>query len=487
MVQDAPPSPRVRWFALIVLCAGGLLIVLDGSIVTVALPTIQRDLGFTQSSLAWVVNAYLIAFGGLLLLSGRLGDLIGRRSVFLAGLAVFTVASLVCGISTSQQMLIIARFVQGVGGAMTSAVILGMVVMMFPEPGERARAIAVYSFVQAGGASIGVIAGGVLTQGVNWHWIFIVNVPIGLVAGLLSLRLIRPDAGIGLREGADVPGALLVTAGLMLAVYTIVGASDHGWLSGYTLGFGVVAVLLLVGFFVRQATAAKPLLALRIFRYRQVSAANVIMILMVAGLFGFQFFCALYMQRVLFYTPVQTSLAFLPGPLLIAAISLGLAARLITRFGPRPVMVTGLVLFAIALALLVRAPQHGVYAVDVLPVIVLVGVGGGLVMPALMGLAMSAATASDSGLASGLINTTQQVGGAVGLAVLATLATARTNNLVAHGTAATAALNSGYHLAFAVGTGFLVAAVVVAVVVLRQPKAPAPVEAAVDDGAALSA
>lgn len=470
MTHDAPPSDRVRWLALVVLCAGGLLIILDGSIVTVALPTIQRDLGFSRSGLAWVVNAYLITFAGMLLLSGRLGDLIGRRRVFLSGLALFTVSSLICGLSANQQMLIIFRFIQGIGGAMTAAVVLGMIVTMFPDAQERGKAIAVYSFVQAAGASIGVIAGGVLTQDINWHWIFIVNVPIGAVAGVLALRLIQSDRGIGLRAGADVLGAILVTAGLMLAVYTIAEAANYGWGSGRTLGLGAVAAVLLAGFFLRQATAEKPLIPLRIFRSKQVSGANIIMVLMVAGLFGFQFFCALYMQRVLSYSPVQTSLAFLPGPVLIAVVSLGFAARLVGRFGARSVVLVGLALFAVAMLLLTRAPLHGAYIVGVGPVVVLIGIGGGLVMPGLMGLAMSTATASDSGLASGLINTTQQAGGALGLAVLATLAASRTRDLLAGGAAAKPALNGGYHLAFGIAAAFLVAAIVVAALMLKQPK-----------------
>ena len=473
MTQDARPTRDVRWQALVVLCAGGLLIVLDGTVVTVALPTIQRQLAFSEAGLAWVVNAYLIPFGGLLLLSGRLGDLVGRKAVCLTGLGVFTGASLVCGLATSQAMLITARFVQGIGGALTAAVILGMIVTMFPDPRERGKAIAVYSFVQASGASIGVIAGGVLTQGINWHWVFVVNVPIGLVAGVLTWRLVESDRGIGLREGADVAGALLVTAGLMLSVYTIVEAVRYGWGSAHSIGFGVLSIVLLVGFVVRQALASRPLLPLRIFRSRQLSGANVIMVLMVAGLVGFQFFSALYLQRVLGYTPVETSMAFLPGPMLIGVISLVFAAPLITRFGARPVMITGLVLFAASLVLLARAPVDGTYLVNVLPVMVLLGTGGGLVMPALIGLAMSTATPADSGLASGLINTTQQVGGAVGLAVLATLAASRTNDLLGSGTDPVLALNSGYHVAFGVGAAFLFAAIAVAVAVLRQPKAPA--------------
>jgi EmrB/QacA subfamily drug resistance transporter len=483
--DDVGRTGDVRWLALVVLCAGGLLIVLDGTVVTVALPTIQRELAFSEAGLAWVVNVYLIPFGGLLLLSGRLGDLVGRKLVCLSGLGIFTAASLMCGLANSQGTLIAARFVQGIGGALTSAVILGMIVTMFPDAKERGKAIAVYSFVQAGGASIGVIAGGVLTEGMNWHWVFWVNVPIGLLAGVLTWRLVESDRGIGLREGADVAGAVLVTTGLMLSVYTIVEVVRYGWGSAHSIGFGVLSVVLLVGFVVRQALASRPLLPLRVFRSRQLSGANVIMVLMVAGLVGFQFFSALYLQRVLGYTPVQTSLSFLPGPVLIGVISLFFAARLITRFGARPVMLTGLVLFTAALVLLAVAPVDGTYLVNVLPEMVLLGTGGGLVMPALMGLAMSTATPADSGLASGLINTTQQVGGAVGLAVLATLAASRTKELRESGTEAAQALNSGYHVAFGVGAAFLLAAIAVTVVVLREPTAVEPAPAPAPDTSSL--
>jgi EmrB/QacA subfamily drug resistance transporter len=456
-----------RWLALGVLCAGMLMIILDQTIVNVALPSIQRDLGFSQSGLAWVVNAYLIAFGGLLLLAGRLGDLVGRRRVLLVGLAVFTGASLLCGLSDNQQMLVAARFVQGVGGAVASAVILGMIVTMFPEPREQARAIGVFSFVAAAGASIGLLAGGVLTQALNWHWIFFVNLPIGVAAGLLSVRLLPADPGIGLRAGADVAGAVLVTGALMIGVYTIVEAARYGWASAHTLGFGALALGLLGAFLARQATAARPLLPLRIFRSRNLSGANLVQALMVAGMLGMFFLGSLYLQRVLGYDAQQIGLAFLPVALGIGALSLGLSARLTTRFGARTVLLPGLVLVAVGLVLFSRVPGHASYLVDLLPVMLLLGVGAGLAFPALMTLAMSGATAEDSGLASGLVNTTQQVGAAFGLAVLATVSTARTGHLLAAGRAGDAALTGGYHLAFGIGAALVVAALVVAVLVLR--------------------
>ena len=433
MTQTAATTDRSRWLALVVLCAGMLMIILDQTIVNVALPTIQSDLGFSQSSLAWVVNAYLIALGGLLLLAGRIGDLIGRKRIFLAGLAVFTLASLLCGAAQSEEMLIGARFVQGIGAAMTSAVILGMIVTMFPEPREQAMAIGIYSFVASAGASIGLLAGGLITQAINWHWIFFVNLPIGIAAAVLALRLLEADPGVGLREGADVAGAALVTAALMLGVYTIVGTVDHGWVSAHTLGFGAVAAVLLAGFVARQATASRPLVPLRIFRSRNVSGANIVQALMVAGMFGMFFLGTLYLQRVLHYDAVQTGAAFLPVSVGIGVLSLGFSARLITRLGARAVLLPGLALLVAGLVLLTGAPVGGDYVTDLLPAMVLLGVGAGIAFPALVTLAMSGATASDSGLASGLVNTTQQVGGALGLAVLATLSTSRTNHLLADG------------------------------------------------------
>jgi EmrB/QacA subfamily drug resistance transporter len=456
-----------RWLALGALCAGMLMIILDQTIVTVALPTIQRDLGFSQAGLAWVVNAYLIPFGGLLLLAGRLGDLVGRTRVFLGGLAVFTVASLLCGASTGPQMLIAARFVQGVGGALASAVALGMVVTLFPEPGERAKAIGVFSFVGAAGASIGVVAGGVLTQAINWHWIFFVNVPLGIAAAALALRVLGSDRGIGLRAGADLVGAVLVTAGLMLGVYTIVEAAHYGWSSAHTLGFGALAVALLAAFVGRQARAATPLLPLRVFGSRDVSGANLVQALMVAAMLAFQFLAALYLQRVLGYQPARVGAALLPIPLVIAATSLGVSARLTTRFGARTVLLAGLALLVVGLALLARVPVAGGYAVHILPLMVVLGVGAGLSLPAVTTLAMSGATAEDSGLASGLVNTTQQVGGALGIAVLATLATSRTDQLLAAGSGGPAALTGGYHLAFGVAAGLVSVAAILAATLLR--------------------
>jgi EmrB/QacA subfamily drug resistance transporter len=467
---NTQPDPR-RWKALLVLCVGVLMIVLDATIVNVALPSIQSDLGFTQSSLAWVVNAYLIAFGGLLLLAGRIGDLVGRRTVFIAGMGVFVLASLACGAAQSQAMLVAARFVQGVGGAFTSAVILGMIVTMFPEPREQAKAIGVYAFVASAGGSIGLLAGGVLTELINWHWIFFVNLPIGVATAVLATRLLDRDRGIGFGEGADVAGAVLITGSLMLGVYTIVKpAADYGWGAGRTLVLGAVAIALLVAFVVREATARNPLVPLRIFRSRNVTGANLVQALSVAGMFGMFFLGALYMQRVLGYAPLEIGLAFLPSTLVMGTVSLRYSEKLVTRFGAKATMIGGLVPIAAAQLLFSRAPVDGSYVVDVLPVSILLGLGAGTAFPALMNLAMSGATPQDAGLASGLVNTTVQVGGALGLAVLATLSATRTDSLVESGHSTAAALTGGYHVAFLIGFVLVVAAIVVAFAVLRSPK-----------------
>jgi EmrB/QacA subfamily drug resistance transporter len=475
-------NDRSRWIALVVLCVGMLMIVLDATIVNVALPSIQKDLGFSQTNLAWVVNAYLITFGGLLLLAGRLGDLISRRGIFLSGLAVFTSASLLCGIAQSQEVLVGARFLQGVGGAMTSAVILGMIVTMFPEPREQAKAIGVYSFVASAGGSVGLLAGGVLTQGINWHWIFFVNIPIGLATAILATRLLENDRGLGFGKGADVLGAVLITSALMLLVYTIVKpAAEYGWGDGRTLGLGSAALGLLGAFIWREATAASPLIPLRIFRSRNVSGANAIQALFVAGMFGMFFLGSLYMQRVLGYDPLEIGLAFLPVTVVIGVLSLGYSDRLILRFGPRATLIPSLVLITAGLAFFTQVPVDGSYVPDLLPSMLLLGAGAGLAFPALMTLAMSGVPQSDAGLASGLVNTTLQVGGALGLAVLATLSTTRTNHLLGSGDSTASALTDGYHLAFMIGVGLAIAAIVVAVTVL-QP-APRETEEPADEAA----
>jgi EmrB/QacA subfamily drug resistance transporter len=470
-------NDRKRWIALYVLCAGVLMIVIDATIVNVALPSIQDDLGFSQSNLAWVVNAYLIAFGGLLLLAGRIGDLIGQRRIFLVGLAVFTAASLLCAVAQSQGVLIGARFVQGVGGALTSAVILGMIVTMFPEPREQAKAIGVYGFVASAGGSIGLLAGGALTEAINWHWIFFVNIPVGVATAFLATRLVEDVPGIGLKAGADLPGAVLLTSGLMLGVYTILQVSEQGWGSTQTLALGAVSIALVAAFVTRQALIANPLMPLRLFRSRNVTGANVVIALLVVGMFGMFFLGALYLQRILGYGPLEVGLAFLPSTVVMGTMSLRLSGPIVMRFGPKATLLASLVSIGLGLLLFAQTPVDATYVTDVMPATILIGLGAGLGFPSLMMLAMSGATPSDSGLASGLVNTSVQVGGAIGLAVLATLATERTSSLRADGESVNAALNGGFHLAYLIGAALVVVAIVAAAGVLRTgTPSPAPAE-----------
>ncbi|MEV5872970.1 MFS transporter [Streptomyces sp. NPDC052101] len=458
--------PYSRWASLAVLCAGTLMTILDGNIVTVAMPAIQSDLGFSGPGLAWVVNAYLIAFGGLLLLVGRLGDLVGRKRMFTAGLAVFTAASVLAGLSTGQGLLIAARALQGAGGAMASAVVLGMLVALFPEPREQARAIAAFSAVGSAGGALGTFLGGALTQALNWHWIFLINLPIGIVAWLAAMRVLAPERGAGLGRGADYPGAVLVTGALMLTVYVIVGAGDRT--PAGTALLAVLALALFAAFTLRQARAARPLLRLRLFRSRLLTGANTVQILMIATMYGFQFLGALYLQKVLGYGELATGTAFLPAPVAIGLLMLGMSARTIARYGAYRVLLAGLVLIAAGMALLSRAPVGASYTVDVLPPLLLLSAGFAAAMPALTGLAMSGAREEDAGLASGLFNTTQMVGGSLGLAGLSTLAAGRTAGLLDRGAELIPATAEGYRLAFRAATGIAVAALVLAGVTLRS-------------------
>jgi EmrB/QacA subfamily drug resistance transporter len=479
--EAQPMSDRSRWIALYVLCAGMLMIVLDITVVNVALPSIKDDLGFSQNSLAWVVNAYLITFGGLLLLAGRIGDLIGRRTVFLYGLGVFVAASILCGASQSESMLIGARLLQGIGGAMTSAVILGMIVTMFPQPAEQAKAVGVYAFVASAGGAVGLLVGGVITQVISWHWIFFVNAPIGLATAIFARRLLEKDEGIGFSKGADALGAVLITASLMLGVYTIVEpAAKDGWGAATTLGLGAGSLALLGLFIAREATADTPLIPLRIFRSRNVTGANLVQVLTVAGMFGMFFMGSLYLQLVQGYDALQIGLAFLPICIIMGTLTGRYSEPLIMRFGARRLLFPGLGLVAAGLVLFTRAPVDATYVVDVLPVLILMGIGIGICFPALMTIAMSGATRADAGLASGLVNTTAQVGGAVGLAVLATLSTSRSASLEAAGHSTASALTSGYHLAFWIAAGLVVAAIGVAALVI-QPEEKAAEQFAEED------
>nr|WP_127892697.1 MFS transporter [Streptomyces sp. S10(2018)] len=470
ITTESPAAARgrtySRWTALVVLCTGALMTILDGNIVTVAMPAVQHDLGFTGPGLAWVVNAYLIPFGGLLLLAGRLGDLVGRKRMFTAGLALFTAASVLCGVATGREVLVAARAVQGVGGAMTMAVVLGMVVALFPEPHERARAIAVFSAVGAAGGALGTFLGGALTEALSWHWIFLINLPIGVAAWTAAVRVLAPDEGAGPGRGVDYPGAALVTGALMLTVYTITGAGGPGAVT--TVFLSLAALALFVAFAVRQARAARPLLRLRLFRSRLLTGANAVQVLMVATMYGFQFIGALYLQRVLGYGELATGTAFLPAPVLIGVLMLGLSARTIGRFGAYRVLLAGLVLIVSGMALLSRAPVDGGYLTDVLPPMLLLAAGFAAAMPALTGLAMSGAREEDAGLASGLFNTTQVVGGSLGLAALSALAAARTDGLLGRGSATVTATAEGYQLAFRVAAVVATGALVLAAVVLRR-------------------
>jgi EmrB/QacA subfamily drug resistance transporter len=445
-----------RWLSLMVLCTGFLLIVVDMTIVNVSLPSIQRDLGFSQSGLAWVINAYLIAFAGLLLLAGRLGDLFGRKRIFLVGLGIFTGASLLCGLSFDQPMLIAARFIQGIGGAISSAVILAMIVTLFPEPEEQAKAFGVFTFIASAGAAIGLLTGGLITQAVSWHWIFFVNLPIGVATAVVALRQLPSDRGIGLGEGADVLGAVLVTAALMLGVYTIIESSVFGFGSLHTLGFGGLSLVLLAAFVVRQALGRNPILPLRIFRSRTVTTTNILQVLMTAPFMSFFFLGSLDLQRVLGYGPMAIGLAFLPVAVVMGVFGIRFSAQLIGRFGPRNVLISGQVVIAVALAMLGFGPTNASYAIHFLVPMILLGLGGGLVFPALTIIAMSDIPPSDAGLGSGLLNTTGQVGGALGLAVFATMAGARTLSLLHQSVGGPAALAGGYHLAWLIGAGVVV-------------------------------
>ncbi|MDN7440378.1 DHA2 family efflux MFS transporter permease subunit [Burkholderia cepacia] len=450
-----------RWYALIVLCLGVLMIVLDSTIVNVALPSISTDLHFTETALVWVVNAYLLTFGGCLLLGGRLGDLYGQRRMFLAGLVVFTLASLACGLAQSQTMLIAARAVQGLGGAVVSAVSLSLIMNLFTEPGERARAMGVYGFVCAGGGSIGVLLGGLLTSSLSWHWIFLVNLPIGIAVYAMCVALLprlRAPAGTA---RLDVAGAVTVTASLMLAVYGIVGGNEAGWLSTQTVVLIGAAVALLALFIAIEARAAHPLMPLTLFAARNVALANVIGVLWAAAMFAWFFLSALYMQRVLGYGPLQVGLAFLPANLIMAAFSLGLSARIVMRFGIRGPIAAGLLIAACGLALFSRAPVDGGFAWHVLPGMTLLGIGAGVAFNPMLLAAMSDVDPADSGLASGIVNTAFMMGGALGLAVLASLAAARTDVLAAANAVPLDALNGGYHAAFAFGAAFAAAAALI--------------------------
>jgi EmrB/QacA subfamily drug resistance transporter len=465
-------SNRTRWLALVILCVGDLMIVVDTTVVNVALPSIRHSLGFSQTSLAWVVNAYMLTFGGFLLLAGRLGDLLGHRRLFLSGTAAFTVASLICGLSVSREMLIVARAVQGLGGAVVSALAFSLIVVLFTEPGPRAKAMGVFGFVMSGGGSIGVLAGGVLTDLVGWHWIFLVNLPIGIAVTLAGLRLLPEVQTRSSEQRLDVPGAVAITGAMVLAVYAIVNGNTAGWTSAQTLGLLLASLVILAGFLVWESRVPAPLMPLRIFRHRNLSVANVVGILWAAAMFALFFLSALYLQLVLGYSPLKVGLAFLPGNLIMMAFSLGVSAKLVMRYGFRIPLAFGLTVASLALLWLARAPVHGSFLVDVLPAMVLIGVGGGLAFNPVLMAAMSDVDPAESGLASGIANTAFMMGGALGLAVLASVASARTRHLALTGHGALASLTGGYHVAFLAGAGFALLAAAVGAAFLRTRAMP---------------
>ena len=461
-------SSRARWLALLVLCLGDLMIVLDVTIVGVALPSIREDLGFSEESLAWVVNAYLITFGGFLLLGGRLGDLFGHRRLFLLGIALFTLASAACGLATSQEMLIGARAVQGVGGAVVSAVALSLMMTLFTEPAERAKAMGVFGFVASGGGSLGVLLGGVLTDALDWHWIFLVNVPVGILVVVLAFVLIPSARVATAAQKLDIAGAVTVTASLMLAVYAIVNGNEVGWVTPRTLGLLAVSGALLAAFLVIESRVESPLVPLRLFRLRNVAVSNVVGVLWAGAMFAWFFLSALYLQLVLGYTPLEVGLAFLPGNIIMGILSIGLSARLVMRFGIRLPLAVGLGLAAAGLLLFARAPVDGSFVVDVLPAMILLGLGAGMAFNPVLLAAMSDVEPSEAGLASGVVNTSFMMGGALGLAVLASLAASRTDTLLADGASEAVALTGGYHVAFFVGALFAIAAAALGGLLLRQ-------------------
>jgi EmrB/QacA subfamily drug resistance transporter len=467
-------DPRARWTALIVLCLGDLMIVLDTTIVNVALPSIQTDLGFSDASLAWVVNAYLLTFGGFLLLGGRLGDLFGHRRLFLIGLAVFTAASVACAAAGSQEFLVGARAVQGLGGAVVGVVALSLIMTLFTEPEERAKAMGVIGFVVAGGGSIGVLLGGVLTDTLDWRWIFLVNVPVGVVVLALCVALLPAGGPPAVAARLDVWGAVTITASLLLAVYAIVGGNEAGWQSVRTLGLLGLAAVLLAAFVAIEARVPAPLVPLGLFRGRNLATANVIGVLWAAAMFAWFFLSALYMQQVLGYSPLEVGLAFLPANLIMAAFSLGLSARLVMRFGIRPPLCAGLIAAALGLALFARAPVDGGFVVDVLPGMLLLGLGTGMAFNPVLLAAMSDAKPEDAGLASGIVNTSFMMGGALGLAILASLAASRTNALEGSGSGALEALTGGYHAAFMAGAISAAGAGLLAATILREDPRAAP-------------
>jgi EmrB/QacA subfamily drug resistance transporter len=469
--DDVTTEDRDRWLAFTILCLGSFMIVLDTTIVNVALPSIRTDLGFTESSLAWVVNAYMLFFGGFLLLGGKLGDIYGRRRLFVAGIAVFTAASLAAGLSSAQPILIAARAAQGLGGAIVSAAGLALMMTLFTKPADVAKAMGIVGFISAGGGSVGVLLGGILTSVFGWHAVFMVNIPVGIAVYALSFRFVPATRPAASGTRLDIAGAITVTTSLMLAVYGIVNGNEAGWTSGQTIGLLSAAIAVFGAFLLIESRVGDPLMPLSLFRRRNLATANVMGVLWAAAMFAWFFLSALYLQLVLHYEPLQVGLAFLPGNLVMAVLSVGISAKLVMRYGLRAPLATGLGLAGLGLALLVRAPIDGNYLVDVFPSMVLLGVGAGIAFNPMIIVAMTDVEPERSGLASGLLNTSFMMGGALGLAILASLAAARSGEALAAGVPQIAALNDGYHAAFAIGAVFALGAAALAIKVLRIPGA----------------
>jgi EmrB/QacA subfamily drug resistance transporter len=469
IAAETGSSDRRRWIALAVLCLGQLMMVLDATIVNVALPSIQHDLHFSQGNLTWVMNGYLITFGGFLLLAGRLGDLVGRKRVFLTGLIMFTVASVLCGVANTQGLLIGARLLQGVGGAVASSVILAIIVTEFPERVEQAKAMGLYAFVSAGGGSIGLLAGGVLTQSLDWHWIFFVNVPIGLVAFALGRALVVENEGIGLSGGVDWLGSALITLATMLGAFAIVKSTEYGLLSARTLGVGFTSLALLAGFLVLEGRLANPIMPLRVLRLRMLMGSSLVRGLLVTGMFSAFFLGSLYLERVLGYNAIDTGLAFLPLTASIAVMSVGLSARAAERFGELNTLAAGLAGIVGGLLLLAIAGVHASYFPGLFFAFLLIGLGAGASFLPLLTMGMADAPARDAGLASGIINVSVQLFGAIGLASLGTIATDHTKALSASGHSVVSALTGGYHLAYIVGASCVALGILAAFLVLRPP------------------
>ncbi|MCW2768415.1 MAG: drug resistance transporter, EmrB/QacA subfamily [Nocardioides sp.] len=470
-MTDAVPGhqliTRKRWLALYVLCLGDLMIVLDSSIVNVALPSIQSDLGFSQSALAWVVNAYLLTFGGFLLLSGRLGDLLGNKRVFQGGVVSFTIASVACGLAPSSELLVVGRAIQGLGGAAVSAVALSLIMGLFTDPAERAKAMGFFGFVMSGGGAVGVLLGGVLTGLFSWHWIFLVNVPVGIGVWLAAKRILPEDEVVPDAARLDVPGAVLITGALMLSVYAIVGGNEAGWTSARTIALLGSSVVLILVFLHREARVANPLVPLRLFTLRNVAISQIVGVLWAGAMFAWFFLAALYLQLVLSYSALEVGLAFIPTSVVMAYCSLKLSDRVVMRFGIRKPLTAGLLLAAASLALFARAPVDGHFLTDVLPSMLLLGAGAGIAFNPVLLAAMGDVEPHESGLASGVVNTSFMMGGALGLAVFVSLSTSRESSLLADGSSHVEALNGGLQLAFAAGAVAALAAAVIGGAFLR--------------------